>query len=165
MFISVGGNSLTDAPTLRYGVLAHQRLPIIWRTNYVLRLSRDSKAKRKAPMFMDAFFLAAPDRLELTTNRLTADCSTYWAKGQCLAFYKAKIFNGCSNNLFSRTVASQVFSALVSLTTVFGMRTGGTSPLTSPQWYIHKVSLEHIFVSCTNHIVHFFYLPVNLFTR
>ena len=45
-------------------------------------------------------------------------------------------FNGCSNNLSSRTVASQVLSALVSLTSVFGMRTGGTSPLTSPQWYI-----------------------------
>jgi len=26
---------------------------------------------------MDAFFLAAPDRLELTTLRLTAACSTY----------------------------------------------------------------------------------------
>ena len=51
-------------------------------------------------------------------------------------------FFGCSNNLFSRTVASQVFSALVSLTSVFGMRTGGTSPLTSPQWYINRVSLR-----------------------
>ena len=43
---------------------------------------------------------------------------------------------GCSNYLSSRTVSSQVLSALVSLTSVFGMRTGGTSPLSSPQWYI-----------------------------
>ena len=46
--------------------------------------------------------------------------------------------NGCSNNLSSRAVSSKVLSALVSLTSVFGMRTGGTSPLTSPQWYIYK---------------------------
>ena len=50
--------------------------------------------------------------------------------------------NGCSNNLSSRTVASQVLSALVSLTSVFGMRTGGTSPLTSPQWYISDFSVN-----------------------
>ena len=34
--------------------------------------------------------------------------------------------------LFSRAVASQVFSARVSLTAVFGMGTGGPSPLTTP---------------------------------
>ena len=62
---------------------------------------------------------------------------------------------GCSNNLSSRTVASQVLSALVSLTTVFGMRTGGTSPLTSPQWYIYKVSLEHIAFSRALIVAHF----------
>ena len=95
---------------------------------------------------MDAFFLAAPDRLELTTLRLTAECSTDWAKGQfgILYFYKIR-FNGCSNNLSSRAVSSKVLSALVSLTSVFGMRTGGTSPLTSPQWYIRSLSLLNIF--------------------
>ena len=35
-------------------------------------------------------------------------------------------------DLFSRTVASQVFSAMASLTSVFGMGTGGTSPLMTP---------------------------------
>ena len=64
-------------------------------------------------------------------------------------------FFGCSNNLSSRTVASQVLSALVSLTSVFGMRTGGTSPLTSPQWYIYKVALEHIGFSCALIVAHF----------
>ena len=61
---------------------------------------------------------------------------------------------GCSNNLSSRTVASQVLSALVSLTTVFGMRTGGTSPLTSPQWYISDFSV-YIFFKCIS-IIHSF---------
>ena len=72
--------------------------------------------------------------------------------------------NGCSNDLFSRTVSSQVFSALVSLTSVFGMRTGGTSPLASPQWYISGFLLGISIFLCT-YIVHFFQLPVKLFTR
>lgn len=79
-----------------------------------------------------------------------------------LLFIVVLFLIGCSNNLFSRTVASQVFSALVSLTTVFGMRTGGTSPLTSPQWYISAFAVN-IFFSV--HIVHLFLSAVNLFTR
>ena len=71
---------------------------------------------------------------------------------------------GCSNYLSSRAVASKVFSAQVSLTSVFGMRTGGTSPLTSPQWYIYKLSLEHIFFVGV-YIIHLFLNLVNLFTR
>ena len=116
------------------------------------------QTKRKAPIFMDAFFLAAPDRLELTTLRLTAACSTYWAKGQCLVSLETKVFNGCSNNLFSRTVASQVFSAQVSLTTVFEMRTGGTSPLTSPQWYISAFA-GYIFFKGVYSVYTLFNLP------
>ena len=38
------------------------------------------------------------------------------------------------NNLSSRSVARRVLSAQLSLTSVFGMRTGGTSALSSPQW-------------------------------
>ena len=102
--------------------------------------------------------MAAPDRLELTTLRLTAECSTCWAKGQYFGFLQSQVFNGCSNNLSSRAVSSKVLSALVSLTSVFGMRTGGTSPLTSPQWYIYKLSLEHIVSSC----IHLVYTFLNL---
>ena len=51
---------------------------------------------------------------------------------------------GCSNYLSSRVVSNKVLSAQVSLTSVFGMRTGGTSPLSSPQWYIVKVALGNI---------------------
>ena len=61
-------------------------------------------------------------------------------------YFFSSSFNGCSNNLSSRAVSSKVFSALVSLTSVFGMRTGGTSPLTSPQWYISDFSVYIVFL-------------------
>ena len=44
------------------------------------------QAKEKHPSFDECFLLAAPDRLELTTLRLTAEWSTDWAKGQCTGF-------------------------------------------------------------------------------
>ena len=65
---------------------------------------------------------------------------------------------GCSNNLFSRAVSSKVFSALVSLTSVFGMRTGGTSPLTSPQWYIHKAFALNISLFRVQVILYTFFI-------
>lgn len=48
-------------------------------------------------------------------------------------------FTGCGSYLFSRAVTRKVSSAQVSLTSVFGMRTGGSSPPLPPQWYIHRV--------------------------
>ena len=42
------------------------------------------------------------------------------------------ILSNAGINLSSRDVAIQVFSAPVSLTTVFGMGTGGTSPQSTP---------------------------------
>ena len=57
---------------------------------------------------------------------------------------KALNLNGCGNSLSSHVVTNIVFSALVSLTSVFGMRTGGSSPPLSPQWYIYCVSAGHI---------------------
>ena len=86
-----------------------------------------------------------------------------------MALYKAKIFNGCSNNLFSRAVSSKVFSALVSLTSVFGMRTGGTSLPSSPQWYITDslwlylvfVTQYHIYIENISHLSSF--VKANLF--
>ena len=44
--------------------------------------------------------------------------------------------NGSGSVLASRAVASQVLSALKSLTSVFGMRTGGTSSPLPPLWYL-----------------------------
>ncbi len=46
--------------------------------------------------------------------------------------------------LFSRAASSQVFSALMSLTSVFGMGTGGPSPPLAPTRYIiHQNTLEY----------------------
>ena len=43
----------------------------------------------------------------------------------------------CWHYLFSRAVASQVLSARKSLTTVFGMRTGGPSPQSTPTIFFY----------------------------
>ena len=40
----------------------------------------------------------------------------------------------CGSSLSSRAVASKVLSAQLSLTSVFGMGTGGSSTLSPPQW-------------------------------
>ena len=42
----------------------------------------------------------------------------------------------CGNVLLSHTVSRTVPSALCGLTSVFGMRTGGSHMILSPQWYI-----------------------------
>ena len=69
-----------------------------------------------------AFILAPPVGLEPTTLRLTAACSTDWAIEEYL----------CRHYLFSRAASSQVSSAQMSLTTVFGMGTGGPSSQSTP---------------------------------
>ena len=62
--------------------------------------------------------------LEPTTLRLTAECSAI----ELLRNMK------CGSDLFFRAVTSQVSSTYWSLTSVFGMGTGGTSRLLPPQW-------------------------------
>ena len=69
-----------------------------------------------------ALFLAPPVGLEPTTLRLTAACSTDWAIEEYL----------CRHYLFSQAASSQVSSAQMSLTTVFGMGTGGPSSQSTP---------------------------------
>ena len=44
----------------------------------------------------------------------------------------------------SQAVSSQVLSAQLSLTSVFGMRTGGSSLLSSPQWLYKLLSAVYI---------------------
>ena len=48
------------------------------------------------------------------------------------------LINGSGSYLSSRAVARKVLSAQVSLTSVFGMRTGGSSPPSPPLWYISR---------------------------
>ena len=66
--------------------------------------------------------LAPPVGLEPTTAGLTVRCSTDWAKEECL----------CWQYLSSRQVTLQVLSAQMSLTSVFGMGTGGPSSQSLP---------------------------------
>ena len=97
------------------------------------------KSKKKNHSIWVVFFLAPQTGLEPVTPRLTAACSTDWA-------IKAKYFTTLDNlrwycvgiALSSRAASSQVLSALMSLTTVFGMGTGGPSSLKTPTiWTIH----------------------------
>ena len=46
----------------------------------------------------------------------------------------------CGNVLLSHTVSRTVPSALCGLTSVFGMRTGGSHMILSPQWYVIRYS-------------------------
>ena len=78
------------------------------------------------------YHLAPPVGFEPTTLRLTAACSTCWAKeAKAKGLTCAKPFD-VGIDLSSRSVSRQVLSALVSLTSVFGMGTGGPSPLKTP---------------------------------
>ena len=65
--------------------------------------------------------MAPPVGLEPTTHGLTVRCSTDWAKGAL-----------CWHYLSSRQVTLQVLSAQMSLTSVFGMGTGGPSSQSTP---------------------------------
>ena len=76
-----------------------------------------------------AFLLAPQVGLEPTTLRLTAECSAIELLRN-VAADKPLLLLGSGGVLSSRAVSSQVLSALMGLTSVFGMGTGGTpSPL------------------------------------
>ena len=49
----------------------------------------------------------------------------------------AEALSNVGDDLSSQSVSRQVFSALVSLTSVFGMGTGGPSPLKTPTIFRH----------------------------
>ena len=75
-------------------------------------------------------FLAPPVRLELTTLRLTAECSAIELRRNVQRRTAAM---GSGGDLCFRAVTSQVLSALKGLTSVFGMGTGGTPSLLPPE--------------------------------
>ena len=81
--------------------------------------------------------MAPQVRLELTTLRLTAECSAIellriiTEAGLDLVFSRSLLVPG--NFLLSRAVSSQVPSAFGGLTSVFGMGTGGALQLSSPE--------------------------------
>ena len=82
------------------------------------------------------FFVAPRVGLEPTTARLTAACSTDWAKE---AYRRRQAPpKKCWRYLFFRPVSRQVSSAQVSLTSVFGMGTGGPSLQSTPTYFFLK---------------------------
>ena len=82
------------------------------------------RAKKSESIFtMNSDHLAPQVGLEPTTTRLTAECSAI----ELLRNIES------GSDLSSRAVSSQVLSALESLTSVFGMGTGGTSPSLPPE--------------------------------
>ena len=52
----------------------------------------------------------------------------------------------CRHYLSSQAVTSQVFSARVSLTAVFGMGTGGPSPQSAPTIYFNRFHGQNLFI-------------------
>ena len=112
----------------RYGVLPPQ----------------DFKSCASASSATPAFFMALRVGLEPTTYRLTAGCSTIeLPKNTCCLLGSLLIFQ-TGDFLLSRAVASQVPSTVESLTSVFGMGTGVSSLLLSPD---STANYFHIFFS------------------
>ena len=95
--------------------------------------------KRLPPRYRDGntVLLAPPVGFEPTTLRLTAACSTCWAKEAKFKGFDIRQTLCVGIDLSSRSVSRQVLSALVSLTSVFGMGTGGPSPLKTPTIFRH----------------------------
>ena len=97
--------------------------------------------KRKQPLSSRQRLSLAPQvRLELTTPRLTAECSAI----ELLRNMES------GDDLSSRAVSSQVLSTLKGLTSVFGMGTGGTPSPLSPEigWRLLFL-LRALFALCT----------------
>ena len=104
--------------------------PFIW---FSLQLIDEQKTDRECDR------LDAPQvGLEPTTTRLTAGCSAIELLRNMVS----------GSDLSFRAVSSQVLSALESLTAVFGMGTGGTSPSLPPV----RV-LTHFFLCAFQHPV------------
>ena len=109
-------------------------------------------------MLSHSGFLAPLVGLEPTTCGLTVRRSTDWAKEECL----------CSRYLFSRQVTLQVSSAYMSLTSVFGMGTGGPSwqsiPTRMDGSLTHLLYVKSRLASNSKEIIspHFSYVKKNL---
>ena len=89
--------------------------------------------KKKDTLSRVFLFLAPLVGLEPTTCGLTVRRSTDWAKEE----YE------CWHYLSSRAVARQVLSAQMSLTSVFGMGTGGPSSQSTPTM---SMAVNHLYI-------------------
>ena len=100
-------------------------LPLCARRRITFRLRNTSLKKPNAIAL--GFFVAPPAGLEPATSWLTVMRSTDWAKEE----YEF-LLTDVGIDLSSRSVARQVLWALQSLTSVFGMGTGGPSAFETP---------------------------------
>ena len=95
---------------------------------------KQKKEKKKQTADAICFFLAPPAGLEPATSWLTVMRSTDWAKEE----YKKQESERSPDSFYvgydlsSRLVSKQVLSARQSLTSVFGMGTGGPSAFETP---------------------------------
>ena len=76
--------------------------------------------------------MAPPTGLEPVTSWLTVMRSTDWAMEEYSAKHPIRCFACVGISLSFQAVTSQVFSAPLSLTSVFGMGTGGPSASSTP---------------------------------
>ena len=88
--------------------------------------------------------MAPPVGLEPTAPRLTAACSTIELRRHRQRVQQTNQTLCVGVDLSFQSVARQVFSALVSLTAVFGMGTGGPSPLKTPTIWNYQILLYSI---------------------
>ena len=93
--------------------------------------------------------MAPPTGLEPVTSWLTVMRSTDWAMEE----YRAKHPFGCmlcvGISLSSQAVTSQVFSAPLSLTSVFGMGTGGPSASSTPTILLYLKAFQLFYLLVT----------------
>ena len=82
--------------------------------------------------YLLTFTLAPPTGLEPVTSWLTVMRSTDWAMEEYSAKHPIRCFACVGISLSFQAVTSQVFSAPLSLTSVFGMGTGGPSASSTP---------------------------------
>ena len=122
--------------------------------------SRQKEKRNKAPrgFCLEAFCLAPPVGLEPTTPWLTVRCSTDWAKEEYkIKGNKYEIAYQCfpkyvGLDLLFRLVSKQVSSARQSLTSVFGMGTGGPSEVETLTKISSAVSCDLIFIGAPSGI-------------
>ena len=81
--------------------------------------------------------MAPPTGLEPVTSWLTVMRSTDWAMEEYMAIHPFGCIAYVGISLFFRAVTSQVFSAPLSLTSVFGMGTGGPSASSTPTYVLY----------------------------
>ena len=105
--------------------------PNYWHWAYNSNLDKLLDNKKQSS-YKNYSVMAPPTGLEPVTSWLTVMRSTDWAMEEYSAKHLIRCFACVGISLSFRAVTSQVFSAPLSLTSVFGMGTGGPSASSTP---------------------------------